>query len=250
MSGLPSPNSCPSPPPHFGEGENKVEPLESAGSFSFHCHPGVSCFTECCRELELALSPYDVARLQGALGQGSQEFLEEYAVIEFGADDLYPKVYLAMVDDGRASCPFVTPSGCRVYEDRPAACRTYPLGRGASLDPLGQVREQFVLIREPHCQGFAEERTQTAQAWQEEQGLGDYHRGNDLLLSLLLNSPQGGARRRLSDGEAALYLDTLYGLDRFRLLPGVLASPVVADDLPALITLAVTWLQEQWRSAP
>lgn len=219
-------------------------------SFNFHCHAGVTCFTECCRELELALPPYDVVRLRVALGQTAQQFLDEYAVIEFTAADIYPKVYLAMVDDGRASCPFVTASGCRVYADRPAACRTYPLARGASCHSPHEVREQFVIIHEPHCQGFAETKSQSVTEWLQEQDLDCYNRCNDLILPLLMDA-KGEAKARFTDAEATLYLDTMYGLDRFQAgMPSQATTAIpVPMDTKDLITLAVSWLAEQWLTA-
>ncbi len=44
------------------------QPLEANEVFRFHCHPGISCFTDCCRQLELALTPYDVLRLKRRWG--------------------------------------------------------------------------------------------------------------------------------------------------------------------------------------
>jgi len=228
----------------------QVETMAADSPFRFHCHPGVPCFTACCRELELALSPYDVIRLKQALGLSSHDFLERYAIIEFAKDDLYPKVYLAMVDDGRASCPFVDASGCRVYHDRPAACRTYPVGRGVSLDKHGAKKEQFIIIREEHCRGFAENQTQTVHDWQSDQQTCDYNRCNDLLLPLLHPSDHSPPRQRLSSEKATLFIDTLYNLELFQSRcsqnsTNCAASP---DDEPALLRSAIDWLQQQWQT--
>ncbi|MCA1766096.1 MAG: YkgJ family cysteine cluster protein, partial [Desulfobulbaceae bacterium] len=111
-----------------------VRRLGDQETFRFSCHPGVPCFTECCRQLDLALSPYDVLRLRRGLGIPAAEFLDRYAVVEKSEEEPFPTVFLAMVDDGRAACPFVTERGCSVYQDRPGACRAYPVGRGAYLD--------------------------------------------------------------------------------------------------------------------
>ena len=43
--------------------EQQILPTATDRPFTFACHPGVPCFTECCRELDLALTPYDVLRL-------------------------------------------------------------------------------------------------------------------------------------------------------------------------------------------
>ena len=133
-----------------------VRPLTPDETFRFSCHPGVACFTDCCRQLDLALSPYDVLRLSTHLGLASSAFLDQYAVVEQAEGCAFPQVFLCMVDDGQASCPFVTPSGCSVYADRPGACRTYPLGRGAFTTSDGDRHEMHVLLTEPHCQGFIE----------------------------------------------------------------------------------------------
>lgn len=231
-----------------GQGLNGVQAIEAEASFRFDCHPGISCFTECCRELELALSPYDVIRLRRSLAIGAQDFLDQYAIVEFSPDDDYPKVYLAMIDDGRASCPMVEASGCRVYQDRPAACRTYPVGRGTSFDHQGQVREQFLMVTEAHCQGFSEEREQTVTEWQSDQELTEYNRMNDLLLPLLTRGA-GLQGLRLTTAQADLFIDTLYHLDLFRFQQQASGTVPLPDDEAALIPFAVTWLTEQWLAA-
>jgi len=219
-------------------------------SFSFHCHAGLSCFTECCRELDLALSPYDVIRLKQALALSSHDFLERFAIIEFEDSDLYPKVYLAMIDDGRASCPFVDATGCRVYQDRPGACRTYPVGRGASLDQNGQSQERFIIITEDHCLGFSEDRDQSVRQWQSDQQINDYNRINDLLLPLI---PRDNSQnlQRLSSEDATLFIDTLYNLELFK--SRLTQNPTILDipsaDESALLPYAIDWLRQKWQSA-
>ena len=191
-----------------------ARPLPAGESFRFSCHPGVPCFTECCRELELALTPYDILRLCRGTGLSSQEFLDRYVIVEFDERDQFPRLYLTMVDDGRASCPFVSAGGCRVYPDRPSACRTYPVGRGVQRGPDG-ITEHFVLLREPHCRGFEEEKEQTIDGWQRDQEILTYNRYNDLMPDIL-QAPFFQRGGRLSPPQAELFLLALYNLDRFR----------------------------------
>lgn len=195
-------------PPH-------IRRLADDETFSFACHPGVDCFTECCRELELALTPYDVLRLCRELDISSTEFFELYGLVESGPEDIFPSVYLGMVDDGRASCPFVSERGCRVYGGRPAPCRTYPLGRGAWQDANGASNAFFVLLQEEHCQGFAEVRSQSVSEWIADQGITDYYAANDILIPLLQHEriKQGF---RPTPSQQQHYLNTLYHLEEFR----------------------------------
>lgn len=225
-----------------------VRPLTPDESFRFGCHPGVACFTDCCRELELALTPYDVLRLSSHLRLAASDFLDRYALVEPEESGAFPRVFLGMVDDGQASCPFVTASGCSVYADRPGACRTYPLGRGAFTTPDGIRGERHVLLSEPHCKGFAEGGHQDIPAWQKDQDLAIYNAMNDEMLDILLhpclkNGPPPKPQ------EIDIFL-SLYSLDTLRnlLLDGP-ALPIsiterqelATDDL-ALLRLGIRWL--------
>lgn len=44
--------------------QTEISPITADASLCFACHPQVPCFNECRRELDLALSPYDVLRLK------------------------------------------------------------------------------------------------------------------------------------------------------------------------------------------
>ena len=222
--------------------------------FSFACHPRVSCFTECCRELELALTPYDVLSLCKELQMSSAHFFKRYAVVEQDARGGFPNVYLGMVDDGRASCPFISEKGCKVYKSRPGACRAYPIGRGVTLDTHGNVCEMHVLVREKHCQGFSEPHSHHVTEWFENQGLIEYNAINDEVLGLLHHEKIHQGRGLTQDGKDTFIL-ALYKLDEFR---KIVSSPdfyekymlskekrrsVLADDLN-LLRFAIRWLQE------
>jgi len=147
-----------------------VSSVEPGERFFFLCHKQLHCFTDCCRELELALSPYDVLRLRWATGLTSDELHRRYIIEDKSPGSCFPEFYLTMVDDGRASCVFVTPEGCSIYQNRPGACRTYPLGRGVTRSG-DTISEQFILLREPHCHGFNEQRVQTAHRFMHSQDL-------------------------------------------------------------------------------
>ncbi len=167
---------------------DNMQPINSSDNFYFDCHPGVDCFTECCRELDLALTPYDVLRLKKQLAIHSHTFLEQYVIIEWDAQQVFPTCYLTMVDDGRASCIFVDKNkGCKVYIDRPGACRAYPVGRGICNNGGNDTRDEelFVLVKEPHCHGFSEKNQRTPLTYLSNQELDNYNLYNDALTKLL-----------------------------------------------------------------
>lgn len=236
-------------PEHF-------QPIEKKERFNFRCHPGVACFTECCRQLDLLLTPYDCLRLKNHLDMHSGAFLEKYVIIEWDERAIFPQCYLTMVDDGRASCVFVDEKGCQVYPDRPAACRAYPVGRGASRGADGTLQEQFVLIKEPHCKGFAEPEQQTALEYFDDQELEAYNRFNDALMELLHHDE---IRKGFRPNREQLdqYILALYNLDSFRnemaedrismgrpLKPAELQAMTGDDE--ALLLLGIQWLKKEW----
>jgi len=192
----------------------RVRNLDRDQPFSFRCGADLACFTDCCRQLDLALTPYDVLRLRRTLRISGAEFLERYAIIEKTAENAFPQVYLGMIDDGLASCPFVGGRGCKVYADRPGACRTYPLGRGARLGPDGSPDDFYVLLNESHCRGFAEDSPQTVLTWLAEQELAPYNKFNDLTMRILQHHVlRQGFRPEAAQQER--YLEVLYKLTGF-----------------------------------
>jgi hypothetical protein len=54
-----------------------VQPLTN-DRFRFACHKDLPCFTACCANLDLVLTPYDVIRLRTRLGLPSEDFLKKY----------------------------------------------------------------------------------------------------------------------------------------------------------------------------
>jgi Fe-S-cluster containining protein len=232
------------------------QPIRAKEQFSFACHPGVPCFTECCRELDLALTPYDVLRLKNRLQMHSGSFLEKYVIIEWEEGQLFPTCYLTMVDDGRASCIFVEKSGCSVYPDRPGACRSYPVGRGARRREDGSMEEMFVLVKEPHCRGFEESPQQNPLEYFTDQELEIYNQANDALLPLLQHQRilQGFHLHR---EQLDQFILALYNLDMFRQEMadgritmnrplGAMELQALAGDDEELLKLGVRWLLHEF----
>ncbi|PID41101.1 MAG: zinc/iron-chelating domain-containing protein [Proteobacteria bacterium] len=232
-----------------GKMPERIARITPGEPFSFRCHPQISCFTDCCRHLELALTPYDVLRLRQATKCSSAELHEKYLIREQTAEDVFPHFYLTMVDDGRSSCAFVTSSGCSIYEHRPSACRTYPLGR-AAIRRENDIDIFYVLLQEPHCHGFHEPTIQTATSFCRSQELETYNHFNDLIIAIQQHEKirQG---MRLTRKEADAYSLALYDIDTFRkrLKDGTIETynlidkPEQLDNDEELLRISVSWLK-------
>lgn len=157
--------------------------LEPHERFCFSCGPAQPCFNRCCAQLNLPLTPYDVLQLSAGTGLSAQEFLKTYTLASHDDPTGIPFFYLRMIESPDAPCPFVTPAGCSVYDNRPGACRAYPLGRGARLDQNG-ISERFFLVREEHCLGFGGGPGRTPAEWFANQGLELHNYFNDRFMRL------------------------------------------------------------------
>jgi len=132
-------------------------------TFRFSCHPGVPCFNRCCEDVNIYLTPYDIAEMRRALGLSSGEFLRRHALPLFPRPVGHPVILLRMDGETRR-CLFAGPGGCRVYEARPWSCRSFP------LEPVEEDgRRRFREIRRPFCRGFETEEEVSIGEWRESQ---------------------------------------------------------------------------------
>lgn len=184
--------------------------------FSFACHPGVPCFNACCADVNIFLTPYDILRLKNNLGMTSEEFLSKHTVSPFDKNSRYPIILLAMNEDEKKSCPFVGENGCTVYEDRPWACRMYPLGMGSQKDAAdGTGRDFYFLLEEDVCKGHNEKTRQTVAEWIENQGIAEYDKMGyyfkELTLHEFFSKPENLTAKKIE-----MFFTACYNLDKFR----------------------------------
>lgn len=188
--------------------------LRRADTFKFRCHPGISCFNHCCADVNIFLSPYDVLRMKNRLGLESGEFLDRFAVMPVQRDMKTPVVVLRMNDDEEKTCPFVTNTGCALYEDRPWPCRMYPLGL-ASPSEASREEEFFFLLEEDVCQGHECDVEWTVARWIEEQGIELYNEFGEFHKRITLH-PEIQEGKPLEPKQTEMLFTACYDLDKFR----------------------------------
>jgi Fe-S-cluster containining protein len=191
--------------------------LTREDSFAFGCHPGVSCFGDCCGDVNIVLTPYDVLRLKNRLDLTSEEFLEKHTVLPFSKDQRLPAPLLRMGDNEKESCLFLDleKGGCTVYEDRPWACRMYPLGYAKSGEAEGRVDEFWFLMEEKDCQGFAETTTQNVGEWISGQGIEEYDEWGEKYRQLAVDDYLT-TKTELTPQQMQMFYMGTYELDTFR----------------------------------
>ena len=235
---------------------DEMLPVALDDPMEFNCSPGNPCFNQCCRDLNQALTPYDILRIKNAVNFPSRQFLREYTSRHTGPGSGLPVLTFKTNPATGHACPFVTDSGCSIYNDRPASCRMYPLARAIVKDrTTGKNVEYFALIEEEHCKGFGDQSNKTVAQWLKSQDVEDHNTQNDKILELisLKNQIRPG---KLEGAEEDIFYMALYDLDNFKIQikeKGLLASmdlpveyveKVVADDL-SLLNFGIAWIKYQ-----
>jgi len=246
-----------SPQPPTDDKKARIQPLQLSmdSELKFRCHPGVPCFTTCCRNIRIMLTPYDIIRLRKKLDLSSQEFLAIYTEPNLLEKTDLPVVTLKMLDDELRSCPFVRDDGCIVYSHRPSTCRYYPVGVGA-LSHRDETEESgfFILIEEPHCKGFLEDKLWTIREWRKDQGVDVDDDINAEWTDLIVRKRSFPKNIALTEKTKQLFFMVSYNIDAFRDfvfestflkrydIPSETIESIRNDDI-ALLKFGMRWLK-------
>lgn len=201
-----------------------IEPVRLGpdSTFKFKCHPGVKCFTQCCKDINIILTPYDIIRLKNRLGVSSQELLALYTEPQMLEKTGLPVVTLKFLDEegtdsDSKSCPFVRENGCLIYDDRPTTCRYYPLGVASlSYQEDTDDDEFYFFVHEPHCLGFQEDKLWTVREWRKDQGVDIHDKINAEWTDLVVRKRSFPANMQLTEQTKQMFFMVSYNIDKFR----------------------------------
>ena len=197
-----------------------VEAVERTldSKFKFDCHKEIGCFNKCCQNTDMLLTPYDILRMKKRLGLSSSEFLQKYTSIHIDEQSSHPFAVLTMSDEEGGKCRFSTPEGCSIYEDRPANCRYYPVGKGLMMrdtDNGPAPVDFYFFIRQPTCRGYDQGREWSIQEWRVAQGVDVYDEMNREWQEIQLRRDNPG-KEKLDDNKQSLMYMASYDIDKFR----------------------------------
>lgn len=209
-------------PPIFSNNPSNIMPqkLTLDSKLKFRCYPGVSCFTACCGNINIILTPYDILRIRRALNLPAEEFLLRYTTPTYLEKTDLPGVKIMLDEEGR--CPFVTPEGCTIYPYRPTTCRYYPVGMSyfreapEKKDEKALAEEFYFLVKEEHCNGHLEEKIQTIQEWRIDQGIDESDLMNKEWMELVMRRKSFGYQATLSEPAKRIFFLASTDLDKFR----------------------------------
>jgi Fe-S-cluster containining protein len=243
------------PEPELPEALRNKRQLAAGSSFCFDCQPNVTCFTNCCADVNIVLTPADVLALARRTGLTTGEFLDRHTMHPITKDLHLPVVMLRMGAAPEKRCPFVGEKGCSVYEARPWACRMYPVGMALPpARPGVEPKPAFFLFEDDFCRGRAETtRTWTVEGWQRDQGILDREELENGFRDLVAH-PWFIGGRQLDPRRIELFHMAAYDLDTFREfifkttfvqrfdLDDALVEKLRTDD-QALLSFSFRWLR-------
>jgi hypothetical protein len=181
--------------------------MEPEDLFQFGCGPGLSCFTQCCQDVTIVLTPYDVLRMKNALNITSEEFIDRYTIVIQKEKRLIPMVVLKMNEETK-KCQFVSEKGCAIYDDRPWPCRMYPL----DMNDDGTFG---IIANKSLCQGFKQDQKLVISEWLLEQGIAIYDEMNNLFMQV--TAPLQAQDLDIDNPKIfQMTFMALYNLDKFR----------------------------------
>jgi len=224
-----------------------TEILTNEDVFHFSCHPGIDCFTQCCRDVNILLTPYDIVRMKNRLGISSSEFLQKYTKTLIAPETALPALQFRMDEENDKRCHFVGEGGCGIYHSRPWPCRMYPLDTSAEGTGFAPM------VDSSRCLGLKDDTTWVVQDWLQDQGLQPYDQWNRRFAEVS-EDVKLTAWRKKDAGAVEIFYLACYDLDRFREhvfkhglynmvnVAGSDLEKIKTDDL-ALLEFAFTWLR-------
>ena len=194
-----------------------LKPILNNETFCFSCYPGISCFNECCHEIDVILTPFDALRIKNEIGIPSDRFLAEYTQMQKLKDTEIPLVKLKMQDeaDKKDHCVFLTGEGCLIYQNRPAVCRNYPTGVATQDPKEGDNHNPFFILEEDMCQGHREKKDWTVETWKKNQGVSELEDLNKPWLEIVAKLKNLSLKDE-KDQKMNIFLMVCFDLDTFR----------------------------------
>lgn len=191
--------------------------LAEGEHFRFSCHRRLACFTRCCADVNIMLTPVDVLRLARRLKMTTTDFLETRTFTPFTKDLQLPVVMLKMGDDPEKKCPFVGEQGCAVYEDRPWSCRMYPVGMGIPPARAGvEPQPVHFLFEDEFCQGRTEGEHWTVERWKQSEGIVAQEDLEAGFREIVSHPWFIGGKRQLDPKRMEMFYTGCYDVDGFR----------------------------------
>lgn len=191
--------------------------LELNSPICFSCDKELACFTKCCRDSSVSLTPYDVIKMKKRLNMTSQEFLSFYTLPGKIEGTELPIPVLKPLNEGTNECPFVSDTGCLIFDSRPLNCRYYPLGFGIFHNQdISDNERFFALIKEPICLGHNLGEEITVRDWLESQGINEYEEINLPWVEIILKRKSLGPFVDIPDKTLQMFFLASYNVDGFR----------------------------------
>jgi len=184
-------------------------------NFNFKCYSKLKCFTKCCINTDLELYPYDIIRIKKNLNISSENFLEEFTIPEFKDDFYFPVIKMKMEDSFEKKCQFLTKNGCKIYKDRPFACRVYPLECKTNRDIEKEI--SYCIVKHNYCLGHYEKDIWTIKKWINNQEIDIFNQYNKYWIDIdTIFRNNAWEKNKIHPEFYKLIFSACYNIDNFK----------------------------------
>ncbi len=213
MMGAGSKKESAIPAPFAGKRQLKAE-----DELSFGCHAGLPCFNTCCHDVNIILTPVDVLRLSRRLKMSTTEFIGQHTLKPITKELQLPVLMMKMSKTEEKACPFLTDKGCGVYEDRPWACRMYPIAMAVPPARAGDEEPEpiYFLLEDDFCKGHGAATKWTVEKWRRDQGVVEHEDLEKCHREIHSHPWFIGGIRHLNPSGMEMFFMCSYDLDTFK----------------------------------
>lgn len=176
--------------------------LQNGEHFNFVC----KMCGNCCNEMLIKLTPYDIIRLSAGLNLPTHEFIPQYVLFLKLQDTGWFLPVLKHVKKGE--CLFKRGKKCRIHPYRPLPCRLFPVGRS---------EENFVLQMSLYCKGLLTGCRWNLNSWLEASEAITYLEMSKLYYDFMEEILQSYELKTISDKQYKLFFKIVYDFDGARL---------------------------------
>jgi Fe-S-cluster containining protein len=156
--------------------------------------------------------------MKNRLELDSEQFLLQYTHSAYRENPYFPSLMLKMAEAQPHPCPFLSDRGCKIYEDRPYSCRSYPLERAVSRTSSANGRQVVYLVaKHPYCHGHQEPHHCKIGDWMHDQEMIRYNQINEWWVEIetILQSNPWGPKGTANPALNMTFM-ACYNIDKFR----------------------------------
>jgi uncharacterized protein len=188
----------------------KIKTLSKKSKIPFKC----TLCGNCCRNLEVVLTSFDILEASRFLKMSSLQFCKQYVAFHTGSNSHLPIAMLEQIQHG--ACAFLKDRKCSIHPSRPGVCRLYPLGKVTRCDlKKGTSEDIYFMQKHQKCPGINSGHSTTFEKFSKAGHLKEWAKGSKLFHDRMLRLIENFHLECLTDAYRLPLTLLIYAPDSF-----------------------------------